>query len=63
MQKMQPSNHSHYCPKCKGHKYCPQITHCQKPDESICMDCTPSLIKERAEETYYETGKWPGEKQ
>jgi hypothetical protein len=59
-----PANHSHFCPKCKKHKYCGQITHCRKPDESVCMDCQEEgLTVERAEEKYYETGKWPGEKQ
>lgn len=32
-------SHSHYCPQCKGHKYCPQVTHCKRPEESICWDC------------------------
>jgi len=56
---MKPSNHSHYCPKCKGHKWCEQITHCRKPDVSVCMDCQPeSLSTDRAEEHFAETGKW-----
>jgi hypothetical protein len=64
VMEFKPSNHSHFCPRCKAHKYCPQITHCKRPDESVCMDCqSESLTVERAEERYYETGKWPGEKQ
>jgi len=47
-----PANHSHWCPKCQGHKYCPQITHCKRPDIAVCWDCQPteSLTVERAEE-------------
>jgi hypothetical protein len=56
IMEFKPSNHSHFCPKCRGHKYCPQITHCKKADEAVCMDChAESLTVER------ETGKWQGE--
>jgi hypothetical protein len=36
-----PANHSHWCPRCEAHKYCPQVTHCKRPDVSVCMDCQP----------------------
>lgn len=36
---MKSGFHTHYCPKCKRGKICYQITHCERPDESICLDC------------------------
>jgi hypothetical protein len=36
---MQSGLHNHYCPKCKSDKDCPQITHCRRPAESLCMEC------------------------
>jgi len=48
---VKPANHSHWCPRCEAHKYCPQITHCQKPDVTVCIDCQPTEgLDERAEE-------------
>lgn len=31
--------HSHYCPRCQKDKECAKVTHCRKPDPSLCADC------------------------
>jgi hypothetical protein len=42
-----PGNHSHLCPRCGARRYCPQITHCTKPEESFCFDCLDKIASAR----------------
>ena len=59
---MKSGRHAHYCPTCAKDKDCEQITHCKRPDTTPCIDCrAATFANERAEEGYYETGKWPWE--
>lgn len=36
---MKSGFHTHHCPKCGLDKICYQITHCQRPDIVMCMEC------------------------
>lgn len=35
-KKMISGNHSHFCPKCQGYKWCPLVTHCKRPEVYPC---------------------------
>ena len=43
-------NHSHFCPQCQAHKYCPQITHCRLADKAICLDCLAKIASAKGQE-------------
>lgn len=36
---MRSGIHTHYCNKCQRDKYCAQVTHCRKGEESVCWEC------------------------
>jgi len=66
---MLSGRHTHFCFNCQKDIECPQITHCKLLAVAPCIDCRAAayakhesgFVEGRAEQAYYETGKWPKE--